>query len=191
MPLTRFPNGLTVNSTSALSYTTAAGDGAVDCNNLYVAGVSSVATQIMANATATNLTVSTLLSVASAGRFTISTATAATFIGERAYIPFTFTSAAATTYFATPFAGNIVDCWVVCDTTPRTCSAFTLYANGTAGTVVVASVATLVYATAIGQQVQPTLTAATQSLATGFAIVVTTAGSAANFSGVLTLQRTA
>ncbi len=188
MGLTRFPNGLTVNSTSALAYNTAAGDGAVDCNNLYVAGVSSIATAIMTNSTVTTLTATTL-NVASAGRFSISTATGATMIGERAYIPFTFTSATITTYLASPFAGNVIDCWIIADTTPRTCSAFTLYANGTAGTVVVASVA-LAYATAIGQQIQPTLTAATQGVATGFAIVVTTAGSACNFAGVLTLQRT-
>lgn len=200
MPLTRYPNGVTACSTSALRYSSSATDGDIDCNNAYIAGTGSIATVIMANGTVTNLLATTLvatnatattLTVASAGRFSISTSTAATFIGERCYIPFTFTSAASTTFLASPFAGNIIDCWVVCDTTPRTCSAFTLYANGTAGTVVVASVATLVYATAIGQQVQPTLTAATQALATGLAIVVTTAGSAANFSGVITLLRTA
>lgn len=187
MPLTRFPNGLTVNSTTALVYNTAAGDGAIDCNNLYVAGVSSVATAIMTNTTVTTLTATTL-NVLSSGRFSISTSTAATFIGERVYIPFTFTSAAITTYLVNPVAGNIVDCWVLADTTPRTCSAFTLYANGTAGTVCVASVS-LAFATAIGQQVQPTLTGAVQGVATGFAIVVTTAGTACNFSGMIVVQR--
>ncbi len=190
MPLSRFPNGLTVNSTSALVYNTAAGDGSVDCLNLYVQGTTSagtiaVTTLTVTNATATNLTVST------AGRFSIGSTSTATMIGERVYIPFTFTSATSTTYFASPITGNIIDCWVLCDTTPRTCSAFTLYANGTAGTVVVASVATLVYATAIGQQVQPALTPATQGVATGIAVVVTTAGSAGNFSGVVVIQRTA
>lgn len=179
MGLTRFPNGITVNSTTALLYNTAAGDGALDCLNLYVQGTTSAGV----------INVSTL-NVASAGRFSISTATAATMIGERVYIPISFTSAAATTYYASPIAGNIIDCWLLSDTTPRTCSAFTLYANGTAGTVVVASVA-LAYATAIGQQIQPTLAAATQGVATGLAIVVTTAGSAANFSGVVVIQRTA
>lgn len=187
MPLTRFPNGLTVNSTTSLSYTTAAGDGAIDCNNLYVAGISSVATQIMTNATVATLTATTL-NVTSAGRFSISTSTAATFIGERVYIPFTFTSATATTYLVNPVAGNVVDCWVLADTTPRVCSAFTLYANGTAGSVCVASVA-LTFSTVIGQQVQPTLTGAVQGVATGLAIVVTTAGSACNFSGMIVVQR--
>lgn len=189
MPLTRFPNGVTVNSTSALVYNTSAGDGAVDCLNLYVQGTTSTgvlaATTItVTNVTATNITVST------AGRFSIGTTSGATMVGERIYLPFTFTSAAVTTYFANPVAGNIVDCWVTCDTTPRVCSAFTLYAGGTAGTVVVASVA-LTYATAIGQQIQPTLTPATAITATALAIVVTTAGSAGNFSGVVVIQRTA
>lgn len=184
MGLTRFPNGLTVNSTTALSYNTAAGDGAVDCLNLYSSGTISAGLITVSSITATNLTVST------AGRFSIGTTTAATMLGERAYIPISFTSAAITTYYASPFAGQIIDCWVIADTTPRTCSAFTLYANGTAGTVVVASVATLVYATAIGQQVQPVLTPASQGVATGLAIVVTTAGSAVNFQGVVVLQRT-
>lgn len=192
MPLTRYPNGLTVNSTTALVYNTACTDsiGGVDCLNLFVqgttsTGVLSATTITVTNVTATNVTVST------AGRFSIGTTSAATMIGERVYIPFSFTSATATTYYASPIAGNIIDCWVVADTTPRTCSAFTLYANGTAGTVVVASVATLVYATAIGQQVQPALTPATQGVATGLAIVVTTAGSAVNFQGVVVIQRTA
>ncbi len=189
MGLTRFPGGLTVNSTTANVYNTAAGDGSMDCLNLFVqgttsTGVISATTLTVTNATATNLTVSTV------GRFSIGTTSAATMIGERVYVPFTFTSAASTTYFASPITGNIVDCWVLCDTTPRTCSAFTLFANGTAGTVCVASVATLVYATAIGQQVQPALTPATQGIATGFAVVVTTAGSAGNFAGVVVIQRT-
>lgn len=185
MPLTRFPNGVTTNSTTAQTYNAAAGDGSLDCLNLYSSGTISAGLMTVSSITATNITVS------SAGRFSISTSTAATIIGERAYIPFTFTSAAVTTYLAVPFAGQIIDCWVVADTTPRTCSAFTLYANGTAGTVCVASVATLVYATAIGQTVQPALTAAAQSMATGIAFVVTTAGTACNFSGMITLQRTA
>lgn len=186
MPLTRYPNGLTVNNTSALVYNAAATDsiGAIDCNNLYVAGTTSANVINVTSLAATNL------SVPSTGRFSIGTGTAASMIGERLYVPFTFTSAAVTTYLANPVAGNIIDCWVTADTTPRVCSAFTLYANGTAGTVVVASVA-LTYATAIGQQFQPTLTPAIQGTGTALAFVVTTAGSAANFSGVLVIQRTA
>lgn len=194
MPLTRFPNGVTVCSTTALTYNTAAGDGAVDCLSLYVSGTSSVGTLTVTSGTFTTLTATnataTTLTVLTSGRFSIGTSSTITMIGERAYIPIAFTSAAVTTYYASPFAGNVVDCWIVADTTPRTCSAFTLYANGTAGTVCVASVA-LAYATAIGQQVQPTLSAAAQSVATGFAIVVTTAGTACNFQGVIVLQRTA
>lgn len=189
MPLTRFPNGVTVNSTTALVYSAAAGDGSLDCLNLYVQGTTSVGTIVATTVTLTSLT-ATNITVSTAGRFSIGTTSGATMIGERAYIPFTFTSAAATTYLAVPFAGQIIDCWVIADTTPRTCSAFTLYANGTAGTVCVASVA-LAYATAIGQTIQPTLTGVSQAMATGLAIVVTTAGTACNFSGMITLQRTA
>lgn len=181
MPLTRYPNGVTVCTTTALVYNAAATDsiGAVDCNNLYVAGTASVGVMNV-----------TTLNVPTTGRFSIGTGTGATMIGERQYVAFTFTSAATTTYYPTPFAGNIIDCWVTADTTPRTCSAFTLYAGGTAGSVAVASVA-LAYATAIGQQIQPTLTLQTAITATGFAIVVTTAGSACNFSGVFVIQRSA
>lgn len=199
MPLTRFPNGITANSTTANVYNAAAGDGSVDCLNLFVQGTSSSGTITATNVTATNITVTGLtatsitatnISVPSTGRLTIGTGTAASMIGERLYVPFTFTSATSTTYYASPFAGSIIDCWVTCDTTPRTCSAFTLYAGGSAaGTVAVASVA-LAYATAIGQQIQPTLSLQTAITATGFAIVVTTAGSAANFSGVFIVQRT-
>lgn len=186
MPLTRYPNGVTVCTTSALVYNTACTDsvGGIDCLNLFVQGTTSAGTITATNVTATNVTVST------AGRFSIGTTSGATMIGERIYIPFTFTSATVTTYLANPVAGTIVDCWVLADTTPRTCSAFTLYAGGTAGTVVVASVA-LAYATAIGQQIQPTLTPATAITATGLAFVVTTAGSACNFSGVVVIQRSA
>jgi hypothetical protein len=204
MPLTRFPNGITVNSTTALSYTTAAGDGAIDCNNLYVAGVSSIATAIMTNSTittllVTNATVTTLLatngtvttlSVPSTGRFSISSGTGATMIGERAYIPFNFTSAATTIYQATPFAGQIIDCWVTSDTTPRTISGFTIQA-GSAGAVAVATVNTCVFATAVGQQFQPVLTVQPITTASAIACVVTTAGSAANFSAMVVLQRSA
>lgn len=181
MPLTRFPNGLTVNSTSALVSNVACTDSVsgIDCNNLFVLGTTSA-----------NVINVTTLSVPSTGSFSIGTGTAAHIVGERVYIPISFTSAAATTYYASPISGNIIDCWVVADTTPRTCSAFTLYANGTAGTVCVASVATLVYATAIGQQVQPALTPAIQGVASGIAIVVTTAGSAVNFQGMVVIQRT-
>ena len=36
MGLTRYPNGLTVNSTTALQYNSSAGDGDLDCNRLFV-----------------------------------------------------------------------------------------------------------------------------------------------------------
>lgn len=42
MGLTRFPNGLTTNSTTALAYSTNSGDGDLDCLDLYVQGTASV-----------------------------------------------------------------------------------------------------------------------------------------------------
>ena len=113
----------------------------------------------------------------------------ANLIGERAYVTGTFTSAAGTTWVTTPIAGNIVDVITVGDTTPRTCSAFTLQA-GSAGTVYVASVA-LAFATAIGQQVRPALTSAAVTTASALKIVVTTAGTACNFGYTVVIEKTA
>ncbi len=159
MPLTRFPNGLTVNSTTALSYNTAAGDGALDCNNLYVAG-----------------------------RITASTAN--TMVGERAYLNFSFgaTSAATTIYVATPFGGNIIDCWTTSDTTPRTTS-LTVQA-GSGGTVAVATVS-ITFATAAGQQIEPTLTPTVITTASAIGVIMAAAGTAFTLSGTIVLQRTA
>src|SRR3990167_5901639 len=43
MPLTRYPNGLTVNSTTALQYNSTATDGDLDCNRLFTVGTASLA----------------------------------------------------------------------------------------------------------------------------------------------------
>lgn len=120
----------------------------------------------------------------------LSFSTAATMIGERAYITFDFTSAATTTYKALPFSSKVIDCWTTSDTTPRSVSAFTLRA-GSAGTVYVASVATLVFATAAGQQHQPTLTPDVITTASALNVTVGTSGSAGNFSATVVIQRTA
>lgn len=167
MGLTRFPNGITVNSTTALAYSTSAGDGDVDCLDLFVAGTASVGSFAMG-----------VIGTAGTG-----------FVGQRAYITGTFTSAAATFVVPCPFAGNVVDVITTCDTTPRTCSAFTLQA-GSAGSIGVASVA-LAFATAIGQQIRPTLTAFAITTASAFLAIVTTAGTAANFGYTIVLEKTA
>ena len=187
MPLTRFPNGLTTNSTTALQYSTAASDGDLDCRNLFIAGTSSLAGNLISAGT-----MSAGGAVISGLGITMSTATNRVFIGERAYLQFTFTSAANTAGLITvPFNGQLIDCWVSADVSARVCSAFTLYTAGSAsGTVAVASVE-LTFATAIGQQVQPTLTPAAVTTATAMAFVVTTAGTACNFYGVAVIQRTA
>ncbi len=59
MGLTRLPNGLTVNSTTALQYNSSAGDGDLDCNRLFVndgsgviGGVYAVNVQFLAASTA-------------------------------------------------------------------------------------------------------------------------------------------
>lgn len=181
MPWTNFPFGISV--------TTQTGTVAGMINATSLTLNSNTAT---ASGTITAGTISASGAVISGSTLTMSTATSNTFIGERAYLAFTFTSAATTAgTIATPFPGSIIDCWVACDTTPRTCSAFTLYSgNSASGTVCVASVA-LAFATAINQQVQPTLTPAAAITATAISFVVTTAGTAANFYGVVTLQRTA
>lgn len=59
MPLTRYPNGLTVCTTTALVYNVACTDsvGGIDCNNMYVAGTTSIATMLVTNATVTNATI--------------------------------------------------------------------------------------------------------------------------------------
>lgn len=184
MPWTNFPNGA--------SLTTATGNVSGQLNALNVTVTSSTNA---ASGTITAGTVSCgalISSTLNATALTMSTATNNVFIGERAYLQFSFTSAATTAgTIPLPFAGQVIDCWTTCDTTPRTCSAFTLYSgNSASGTVCVASVA-LAFATAINQQVQATVTPAAAITATALAFVVTTAGTAANFYGVVTLQRTA
>ena len=47
MGLTRFPNGVTANSTTALMYNTNAGDGDLDCLDLFTAGTASIAGNLM------------------------------------------------------------------------------------------------------------------------------------------------
>ena len=56
MPLTRFPNGLTVNSTSALVSNVACTDSVsgIDCNNLFVLGTTSANVMTVSSFTATN-----------------------------------------------------------------------------------------------------------------------------------------
>ena len=120
----------------------------------------------------------------------LSFSTAATMIGERAYVTFDFTSAATTTYKALPFNSKVIDCWTAADTTPRSVSAFTLRA-GSAGTVYVASVTSLVFNTAAGQQHQPTLTPDVITTASALNVTVGTSGSAGNFSATVVIQRTA
>lgn len=184
MPSTNYPNGL---STTTAIHTV---------NNHIVSTTMTVGSMTVTG----NQTLSGTLAAGtvnasgliSATLFTMSTTTTSVFIGERAYLPFSFTSAATTAgLIGVPFNGNIIDCWTTCDTTPRVCSAFTLYTAGSAsGTVAVASVA-LTFATAIGQMVQSAITPVAVTTATAMAFVVTTAGTAANFSGYVVIQRTA
>jgi len=110
-------------------------------------------------------------------------------IGARQTMTFSFTSAATTTYYLPPFSGNIVDIVTTSDTTPRTCSGFTVTASS-AGTVAVASVA-LAFATAVGQTIRPAFTSVAVTTALAFNIIVTTAGSAANFVAAITFEKTA
>ena len=157
----------------------------------------STGTIIAAKITATTGSFTALLtagtaSVSGDGIFggALSFSTAATMVGERAYITFDFTSAASTTYKALPFNSKVIDCWTTTDTTPRSVSGFTLRA-GSGGTVYVATVTSLVFNTAAGQQHQPALTPDVITTASALNVTVTTAGSAANFSATVVIQRTA
>ena len=116
MPLTRFPNGLTVNSTSALAYSTIATDGDIDCNRLYTAGA-----------------------ISAVGR--IITETTAGIVGQYAATTFTFgtSSGVLTGYLATPFAGRIEAFRVITMATASLSAAYTLRV-GSAGAVAVATV---------------------------------------------------
>ena len=156
--------------------------------NLFTGGTASVAGAIIGG---TTITVGTV-SATGNGIFgnSLAFSTAATMIGERAYITFDFTSAASTTYKALPFNSKVIDCWTTSDTTPRSVSGFTLRA-GSAGVVYVATVTTLVFNTAAGQQHQPVLTPDVITTASALNVTVTTAGSAANFSATVVIQRTA
>lgn len=166
MPWTNFPNGISVTTgTGTVSGHINATTGSF--SGLFTAGTVSAGTLVTA----------------------LGGTAGVTFIGERAYITGTFTSAAATFVVPCPFAGNVVDVITTCDTTPRTSSGFTLQA-GSAGTIGVATVA-LVFATAIGQQVRPTLTAFAITTASAFLAIVTTAGSAANFGYTIVLEKSA
>ncbi|MFA6100399.1 MAG: hypothetical protein WC750_06060 [Patescibacteria group bacterium] len=161
MPSTNFPKGVSVSTAQRTT------DGEMYAESAVITG---------------------LLTVGSIAVGVIGTAGTG-FIGQRAVITGTFTSAAGTSWLATPFAGNIVDVITTCDTTPRTCSGLTIQ-HGTAGSIGVASVA-LAFATAIGQQIRPTLTPIAVTTASGISIIVTTAGSAANFSCSIVIEKTA
>ena len=170
MPSTNFPNGLSLTTTVHTV------DGMLLATTGSISGLLTVGT-ISGSVIAS--------SIAIAAQGTASTG----FIGQRAYITGTFTSAAATLVVPCPFAGNVVDVITCCDTTPRASSGFTLQA-GSAGTIGVAT-ATLTFATAVGQQIRPTLTAFTITTASAFLVIVTTAGSAANFGYTIVLEKTA
>ena len=161
--------------------------------NFFTTGTASIGGGIIGGTTLTIGTVSATGNCIAAGVGSfggaLSFSTGATMVGERAYITFAFTSAASTTQQAVPFSGKVIDCWTTSNTTPRTCSGFTLRA-GSAGTIYVATVA-LVFATAAGQQVQPTLTPELITTASCLRVTVTTGGTASNYSATVVLQRTA
>lgn len=182
-PLTHRPHGLTVCSTTALQYNASAGDGDMDCKDLFTLGTASVGAILAGSGTIDGtLTIGTV----SLG---VQGSAGSGFVGQRAYISGTFTSAASTVYHAVPFAGNLIGAITVADTTPRTCAGFTVR-NGSAGSVAVATVA-LTFATASGQQVNPTITPITVTTASGISVVVITAGTACNFGYTLIIEKTA
>src|SRR3990167_732460 len=168
MPWTNYPNGISLTTATGI------GNGLLNATSITLNTTTGTAA-----GTITVGTVSATGALVGGSTLTMSTATSNVFVGERAYLQFTFTSAASTAgTIALPFAGQVIDCWVTVDTATRACSAFTLYSgNSASGSVCVASVA-LAFTT-IGQQIQPALTPAAAITATALAFVVTTAGTAA------------
>lgn len=171
MGLTRFPNGLTVNSTTALQYNSNAGDGDLDCNRLFTAGAASVGGA---------LTVGGNLNLGTAGNV---------LIGQVVAIPVIFQSgsAAQTLPVMVPFAGNIVSAYVTMGSVSALVSQYTVQV-GSAGAVSVASVTNTV-STAFASELLTTTIAAVTT-ANGIKVIRAAQGTAGETCLTLLVQRT-
>lgn len=131
MGLTRFPNGLTVNSTTALQYNSNAGDGDMDCNRLF------------------------------ANQVTVSTATpgiVGELVALPVY--FGTASTAQVVASGVPFAGQIIGTFVTIGSVSAVAAAYTVRV-GSAGSIAVASVSNTITTSYAGESLTTTKTAFT------------------------------
>lgn len=128
MGLTRFPNGVTVNSTTAGQYNASAGDGDFDCNRLF-------ANQVIVS-TGTPGIVGQIVAVP---------------------ILFSTGSAAQVLCVGAPFAGNIIGAFVTIGSVSAVVSQYTVQV-GSAGAIAVASVTNTLTASYSNESLATTVT---------------------------------
>lgn len=170
MGLTRFPNGLTVNSTTALAYSASAGDGDLDCNRLFVAGVSSLAG---------NLIVGGTLAFSTSGNTPVGGV-----VSLAAY--FTTASTAQTISVPAPFTGQIISAFMSIGATSARAAGYTVQV-GSAGSVAVATVSNTITDAYAGQPLTTTITGVTT--ANGIQMVRGVQGTTGDTTMVILVQR--
>jgi hypothetical protein len=165
MGLTRFPNGLTVRSTTGFSpatlgYNSAATDGDIDCNRLFVNSLVTVSTSNPG------------------------------IIGEVVAVPVFFGTGSAAQVFgvAAPFAGDIIGAFVTIGSVSAVAAAYTVRV-GSAGSVAVASVSNTITTSYDAESLTTTRTAFTT--ANGIQVTRGVQGTAGDTQLTLLLQKTA
>ena len=172
MPLTRYPNGLTVNSTTALAYSTAATDGDLDCNRLFTAGTASIA----------------------GGAIITGTVSAASVVGNTwvETVAFSTASTAQTVIAGSPpdWATDLVGAFVTIGSVSAIVAAYTVRA-GSAGTVYVSSENNGAGIINYGKDANLTIDTATVSTTSGIQCVRGVQGTAGDSYLTLVFRRTA
>ena len=170
MPLTRFPNGLTACSTTALRYNSSATDGDGDFNNIYGNGTITVGTVSVTGQ---------LIQASTAG-----------VVGQLAALTYTFGTGSAVqqTSIATPFAGRIENVYVTTGSVSAVVAAYTIQV-GSAGSVAVASVANTT--ASVGVQESLTTTATTFAITNGLVAIRSVQGTAGDTSICIVVRKTA
>ena len=171
MGLTRYPNGVTVCSTTALQYSSSAGDGDLDCNRLFTAGAASIAGAVTIGGTLT-------------------VGTANPIVGQLVAIPVVFGTGSAAQVFSVgvPFSGNLIGAYVTIGSVSAIAAAYTVRI-GSAGTVLVSSEVNTI--TNSYAQESLTIDSATVSSASGLSVTRGTQGTAGDSALLLVIQRTA
>ena len=166
MGLTRLPNGLTVNSTTALQYNSNATDGDLDCNNLYTAGAASVTGTVSAASVVGNTWVET--------------------------VAFSTASTAQTVIAGSPpdWATDLVGAFVTIGSVSAIVAAYTVRA-GSAGTVYVSSENNGAGIINYGKDANLTIDTATVSTTSGIQCVRGVQGTAGDSYLTLVFRRTA